>query len=804
MRTEVTVILTACYAAGVCAAGGDLDATFNPGTGASVTSGSPVIWTSALQPDGKLIIGGFFTGYNGTARNHIARVDKNGALDSAFNPGSGADGTVLATAVQPDGRVIVAGAFTHMNGVSRNYIARLEVNGALDPVFDPPLILPNGPPSQTYANVYATALQSNGNVLVGGPFGIARWNESDGSNDGPFNTLIGTGPNGTVYAIAVQTDGKIIIGGTFTSFNGTPAVRLARLLSTGTLDATFNPALGADATVEAIAVQPDGKIVIGGYFLNYNGTSRKGIARLLSNGSLDPTFNPGTGTDNSFGIPHVDAITVQPDGKIILGGAFTAFNGTGRAHIARANSDGTVDSTFDPAGGVQLFPANGLSPVVHTTALQPDGRIIIGGEFTDYNATSRKDIARLLPATGALSFSASDSAIGEAGGNAVITLTRSGGTDNPVIARITLADVTTSPADYVARAGALDPNFNAGPASNGFPNNPFAVAVQADGKILLGGFYFDYAATFRKGIVRLLPNGALDVDFDPGEGTAFAGPFGNAVVFAIALQPDGKILIGGDFGVYDGTPRSYVARLKANGSLDPDFDPGSVALQPVRTITVQPDGKIIIGGDYISLDGVNRTHIARLNPDGTPDPSFDPPLTFTPSIRTSALQPDGRIIIAGDFTNYAGTGRNFIARLHANGALDTSFSSGAGALGYVNSVVLQPDGKVIVAGDSFTRVNSDGSPDASFAPGAGSQGVVEMAALQPDGKIIIVGGFQSYNGVERELIARVHPSGALDLAFDPIDGTNTGIRVVALQPDGGIVIAGSFSNYNGVARRGVG
>ncbi len=772
-------LLAWTFATRAFATGGDLDAAFDPGTGAN-----DVVETIVLQSDGRIIIGGLFTDYNGTARNRIARLNANGSLDPTFDPGTGADNIVWAAAAQPDGKTIICGAFAHINGTPRDNTARVNANGSLDLAFYPPQIV------SADATVRTTALQADGKIVVGGPFGVARWNANDGGNDIPFNTAVGSGPNRVVLATALQSDGKILIGGDFSSFDGTSAVRVARLNSTGTLDPAFNSGSGANDLLRAVAVQADGKILIGGAFTSYNGTAVNRIARLNPDGSLDLTFLQGTGANDLL-----RTIAVQGDGKIIIGGAFTTYNGVARNHLARLNPDGSLDPTFSPD------PA--ANDTVVTIALQPDGKIIFGGFFTAYNGTPRNRVARVLPVPGKISFSAAAYSVGEGDGSATVTVTRTGGTDGRVFARISLTDVTTSPADYIFTPAALDTSFNPVGATSGFGANFVqTAAIQTDGKILVGGFYFNYGGIFRKGIARLNPNGLLDATFDPGAGTA-QNAGGNAVVFTTVLQPDGKILIGGDFTVYDGSPRNYVARLNPNGSLDPFFDAGSIASQPVRTIAVQPDGKIIIGGDYVTYNGVDRTFIARLNSNGSPDLSFHPGATTFPSVLTTALQPDGKVIIGGDFQNYVGTTRNFLARLNSNGSLDTSFDSVAGGGGVVATVALQPDGKVIIGGSSFTRVNSDGSLDPSFNPGNGPAGYVRMAALQPDGKIIIVGDFQEYNGVERELIARVNPDGSLDPTFNPGAGTNTGLLIVALQPDGAIFIGGGFSNYNGIIRRGL-
>src|SRR2546430_2502096 len=184
-----------------------------------------------------------------------------------------------------------------------------------------------------------------------------------GDLDPTFNaSVMGAGE---VAAVALQPDGKIVIGGDFTSVNGTARNRIARLNADGSLDSSFNPVLGVFSRVDAIAVQPDGKIVIGGVFSGINGTGRDCNARINADGSLDSSFNPVLGV-----FSRVDAIAVQPDGKIVIGGVFSSINGTARDDIARINADGSIDSSFDP----------GLGQIGHVTtiALQPDGKIVIG------------------------------------------------------------------------------------------------------------------------------------------------------------------------------------------------------------------------------------------------------------------------------------------------------------------------------------------------------------------------------------------------------------------------------------------
>ncbi len=794
------------------AAGGDLDPAFNPG-GAGADSD---VYAVAMQPDGKILIGGDFTSYNGDANasDRIARLNADGTLDTSFNySGAGASSAVQAVAVQTDGKILIGGTFANYNGADcSDTIARLNADGTLDTSF-------NNGGAGTNNIVRAVAVQPDGKILIGGDFTsyngdanvsdrIARLN-SDGTLDTSFNSSITGADDGAVMAVVVQTDGKVIIAGTFANYNGADCSNgIARLNADGTLDASFNSGgFGANSSVKAAALQPDGKILIGGSFSDYNGADPgDGVARLNSDGTLDATFNPsGVGTDTT-----VAAVAVQTDGKVVIGGDFTSYNGAACSDkIARLNADGTLDASFNNGGA-------GADDSVQAVAVQPDGKILIGGDFISYNnaAAASDHIARLLPATGSLAFSSATYNVDETAGDATITLTRTGGTDNEVVAKVSLSDVTTSAADYRFAPGSVDTSFTPG---TGADSVVWSVAVQADGKILIGGNFLNYDGTARAHIARLNSNGTLDATFNPGTGA-------NGIVYAIATQTDGRIIIGGAFTDYDGTARAHIARLNSDGTLDTSFDPGTGATDitpdgtppDVRAILLQPDGKAIIGGEFSAYDGTLRGRLARMHSNGSLDTTFIPTghtgASGSSGVYTMALQSDGKIFIAGGFTGYDGNAIGRIARLNADGTLDTSFNSGTGVdNSIVWGVAVQPDGKVIIGGNfgSFNgvarnrliRANADGTHDPSFNPVSGPSGVVWTTSLQPDGKVIVCGNFVMYDGVSRNRIVRVNSDGTLDTTFNPGTGANNVILTATpLQPDGRIIVGGSFTTYNSAMR----
>ena len=351
---------------------GDVETGFDPNANSGV-------YCSVLQPDGKILLGGFFTSVGGTTRNYIARVNADGTLDTSFNPN--ANNYVMNLAVQADGRIIMGGRFTSVGGVARNYIARLNPDGTLDTSFNP----------NANGEVYCVSLQTDGKILLGGAFGTVggttRYFAARLNADGTLDTGFNPNPGNPVWSIPVQADGKILLGGGFQIVGGTARRSIARLNADGTLDASFNP--NANGVVESVLVQPDGKILLGGLFTTVGGTVRNYIARLNANGSLDTSFNPNV-NNGAYGYA-VYGMSVQADGKILLVGYFTTVGGTARNRIARVNADGTLDTSFNP---------NPNSDVIGVS-VQADGKILLGGYFTTVGGTARNHIARLLngPAT---------------------------------------------------------------------------------------------------------------------------------------------------------------------------------------------------------------------------------------------------------------------------------------------------------------------------------------------------------------------------------------------------------------------
>ncbi|WP_343747078.1 T9SS type A sorting domain-containing protein [Fluviicola sp.] len=722
-------------------------------------------WVDAtvLLPDGKYLIGGAFAKYNDVRCEGIMRINHDGSIDPTWNVGgTGATtstyGEVYNIDVQPDGKIIIVGDFTKYNGVTRNRIARLNADGTLDLSFNPGTGLNN--------LTSEIVLLPDGKMLVGGSFttvngtpcvGIARLN-SDGSLDPTFNSggsgvsSAGSSYSNTVCAITVLTDGRIYIGGAFTYYNGNTRIREAILYADGSLDPTFVTGSGTggpNATVQDAIQQPDGKLVIIGDFNNYNGIARNFIARINLDGTLDMTLNPSYSSSIGFN-NGLRTVNILPDGDILASGQASAYSGTTISKIARLNADGSLDAGFSTGTG---FTSPGYSTYVDISLPQADGKILVGGTFKYLNGQYYRNLVRLN------------------------------------------AD------------GTLDPSFNSGSGFNSGAVN--SVKELPDGTLIVGGEFNRFNGVTREGLVKLNADGTLNTSF-PITNFATGGDF--RCVRKVIIQPDGKILIAGSFYGINGSSRKCIARLNADGTLETAFSPNVTISDTIHAMVLQPDGKIIIGGKFSAVDGVSRSNIARLNADGTLDATFTVGSGFLLTVRSLALQSDGKVLVGGDFTYYASTAINRIARLNTNGTLDATFNVGNGCNNVVNSIAVQPDGKILIGGKfntfnstiapRLTRVLTNGSPDPSFAIGTGFNTTVSEIYLKDDGKIFVGGQFTTFNGNARKGVICLNPGGSENTSFQFGTGVtaNTDVRSILQLSNNKMLIGGDFTSYNEIGR----
>ena len=334
--------------------------------------------TIAIQFDGKILVGGRFASYSSSSVGRIARLNTNGTIDSTFRTGTGANNTVLAIANTSNQNIMIGGTFNFFNGTPASRLVLLNSSGSAIRVFSPNL-------GSAHINnaVHTIRYVVGSYLLIGGDFTtapgtgtynidnrIARLSINNYAYDSTFR--VGSGFNATVRVIEIQSDTKILVGGSFTLFDGTNINRIARLNFDGTLDNTFTVGSGFNASVRTIVIQSDGKILVGGDFTTYNETNINRIARLNSDGTLDDTFTVGSGFDFS-----VKTIAIQSDGKILVGGDFTKYNDISAQKIVVLSSDGLFNIT---TGLLALSGSSSVNSIVNMT-LNDRPSICIGGSF---------------------------------------------------------------------------------------------------------------------------------------------------------------------------------------------------------------------------------------------------------------------------------------------------------------------------------------------------------------------------------------------------------------------------------------
>jgi len=287
----------------------------------------------------------------------------------------------------------VGGAFNSPHALNRHSIVQFDLNAAVDASFN--CGVTDNAANDGSITVQQVKVQSDGKIVIAGLFNSVNGTEAtpisrlnaDGSIDPSFSTAATT--DDRIYAMALDSQGRIVIGGEFRRVNGQTRNYIARLLPDGTLDASFNPPLGPNNNVDSLAIDSQDRVVIGGIFTSVDGATRNRIARLNTNGSNDASFTPGSGSTGGVLGVGVFAIGIQSDGQIVIGGQFSKVNNTDRTQIARLSSAGMLDLTFNPT--ISRSTGQGVFAI----AIDPQNKIVIGGLFGAVAGVGRRNIARL-------------------------------------------------------------------------------------------------------------------------------------------------------------------------------------------------------------------------------------------------------------------------------------------------------------------------------------------------------------------------------------------------------------------------
>jgi uncharacterized delta-60 repeat protein len=899
---------------------GNLDPTF--GTGGRVTTdvgpGSDYGRAVALQADGKIVVAGY--GYNGSNYDFaVVRYNTDGSLDTSFD----GDGKVLtaigssneyarAVTVQSDGKIVVAG-YSRVGTNDDFAVVRYNPDGSLDTSFDGTgmVTTPIGSGDDWGRSV---TVQPDGKIVVAGrsvagsaySFSVVRYNP-DGSLDSSFHgdgkviTAVGIWAS-QGYSVVIQSDGKIVVAGA--SNNGSNYdFAVVRYNADGSLDTSFDGDGRVTTTIGAVddygysvVLQPDGKIVVAGstWVGGYNDDFA--LVRYNTNGSLDTSFDGDGKVTTNFGSDDLGlSVALHASGKIVVAGLSGGAFG-----VAQYNVDGSLDTSFGGDGTVNTVPGAGYG-----VAIQPDGRIVVAG---DGESPNRFAAARYIGDVSAAEITVLGNGISIADGDT--TPSAADGTDfgsvrqgEAAVSRaFTVRNDGTAPSTlgalilptgYTLTEG-LSTSLAAGASDTFTIQLDTATLGVKTGEVSFttddsneSPFNFTITGVVRESDadITVLGNGISITDGDTTPSASDGTDFGTvawgatAVSRAFTVRNDGTealtlgtmavpagytvtedlsaslapgesdtftvrldTTMGGvktgdiSFSTNDTDENPFHFRITGavtSGDLDPTFGTGGIVTTDIgtsttdsgRAVAIQPDGKIVVAGyadDYFSASRYDFA-VVRYNADGSLDTSFGAGGKVTTDFASTsdlaygvALQSDGKIVVSG----YSGT--DFaVVRYNVDGSLDTSFGTGGkvttdvAGTDYGSSVAIQSDGKIVVggrAGGAFAlvRYNADGSLDTSLdgdgkvtTPIAPGSDYGFQVLVQSDGKLVLAGRNGIYEVADFTLV-RYQADGSLDTSFGVDGKVTTDLNgdmdygySVALQSDGKLVVAG-YSYRTGI------
>ncbi|WP_428560841.1 MAG: delta-60 repeat domain-containing protein [Solidesulfovibrio sp. DCME] len=686
-----------------------------------------------------------------------------GALDTTFDPGLGAEKKPVIRGLLQDASTtfIVFGSFATVGGAAYANVVRLQADGTVDTTFTPPNF--NG-------EVRAMAQRSDGSLLAGGNFTISGspyyYDLALLSADGVLNTTFWSAfaGQGTINALAVQSDDKVLCGGyalQLSQVSVDPTRHLVRIQKNGFADGTYPVFNGPRAYVTGLAV--DSKLPAYSDRLTVNGASNPGTTTQID--WLATRDNAGAALtelpDGSDTDGPVLAVVTAANDKRYVAGNFTKAHGHAANRLLRLNADNSLDTGFQIGSG-----PNGDITAVHRLA---DDSLVVVGAFTAFAGVACNRIVRLT-ANGAVDpgftvGSGADAPILSVGGLLDGSLYLTG-------AFTTLQGQARNGLAAIAQDGTLLTAFAAfSPAVSASAKVVvYDLLAQRDGKIVVGGDFNWFGGVFAPNLARLLSTGAVDTTFSAGLGPD--GPVND-----VALASDGSLYAGGDIGGVATRPLGGLARFAANGAVDKTFTPivtrSDNSPAPVYALLPQNDGKVLAGGHVRKVAGADRYPLARLNADGSLDTAFDPQISITngTSLSTYALAAWQGKYYVGGYVTYDGLARGFFTRLTDTGALDTAFAP------------TTPSANVVLV-----------------------TGTVLEMALQGDDKPVICGEFGeiidgSWSRPTRYGLARFTTTGGLE-SFNTGMGAQslTYVDSLSIEPNGGILFAGGFTKYNDVNR----
>lgn len=655
---------------------GQLDSSFKTDISFSTIN------TIRVQTDGKILIGGIFANFSG----RIVRLNPDGDLDNTFQTNSGFNGAVGEIWIQSDGKILAGGQFTSYRGQTVPSLIRINPDGSRDSSFNP---------QEVTDYVHDFTFQADGKILVNFSNKLIRL-YPDGTKDNSFQL---EAPYGTTVfdpdhpedgyiryefraKIYPHEDGKILVQGDMRN-SRRESTHFMRLLSDGSIDRSFSMIESYyDSAPVFLARDQEGKIFALGSYYSYSWA----ISYLGPDGSMEKSYtlqDAGNFSENFF--------EVQQDGKFLVSGDLLG----GRSGLVRFNRDGSIDRSYNPTPE--------FSESVIALSLQPDGKIIAGGKFTSYNGTAANSLARIH----------SD--------------------------------------------GTPDETFNVG---KGLILNDYkphlSISVQPDNRILLVGSFNTFDGSTVGGIVRLNPDGSRDESFQTGTGLRFY--YGIKAL----MQDDGKVILAIPYShssnnTFNGEPVNRLIRLNTNGSIDYSFDVGSGFYEGISSIAIIPGGKILVG--FLTFNGKSVNGLVRLNPDGSLDPTFDVKEKPDIPIKNLVVQDDGKILAIGaDGTT---TLKSRLMRFNPDGSPDLDFNPEIQSIYPIGPLTLQSDNKILLTinpsayENYLVRLLPDGRIDPTLKMTNRFNGIVNAMSKDSNGNLLVGGNFTSFNGIQANRIAQI-------------------------------------------------